>query len=67
MTQANQTQLGSAAGPSVARPGNASTVQTDDRARSDGGKTTEDKPVSKEQLEQIAEKALDHSKDEPGS
>lgn len=60
MAQPNQTQQGSAA----AKP---SVPPTDDRARTDGGKTTEDKPVSKEHLEQIADKARDHTKDEPGS
>lgn len=42
-------------------------MQTDDQARRDGGKTTEDESVSKEQVVQIEEKALDHTKDEPGS
>ena len=42
-------------------------MQTDDQARSDGGKATEDQPVSKEQMKQIEEKALDHTKDQPGS
>lgn len=42
-------------------------TQTDDQARRDGGKTGNDKTVSKEQIEKIAEKAVDHTKDEPGS
>ena len=59
MAQPNQTQAGSTKRSDI--------LQTDDRARTDGGKTTEDKPVSQEQLEQIAEKARDYTKDEPGS
>ena len=46
---------------------NESDMQTDDQARRDGGKTTEDKSVSKEQMKKIEEKATDHTKDEPGS
>ncbi len=41
--------------------------QTDDQARQDGGKTTENEPVSKAQMNMIEEKAKDHTKDEPGS
>ncbi|MFO0911409.1 MAG: hypothetical protein U0795_00505 [Pirellulales bacterium] len=41
--------------------------QTDDQARQDGGKTTENEYVSKAQMEMIEEKAKDHTKDEPGS
>ena len=63
----NQTREGSTAGTPLANPGDESDLQTDDQARRDGGKTTEDKPISKEQMEQIEEKALDHTKDEPGS
>ena len=55
------------AGTPIAIPADESDLQTDDQARRDGGKTTENKPVSKEQMEQIEEKALDHTKDEPGS
>lgn len=55
------------AGTPVPSPTDESARQTDDQARRDGGKTTEDKSVSKEQMEQIEEKALDHTKDEPGS
>ena len=56
-----------AAGSPLANPRDESAMQTDDQARRDGGKTTEDKPVSKEQMEIIEKKALDHTKDEPGS
>jgi hypothetical protein len=68
MADHNPTQGGSiAAGTPLANPNDKAAMQTDDQARRDGGKTTEDKPVSKEQMEQIEEKALDHTKDEPGS
>jgi hypothetical protein len=68
MANHNPTQGGSiAAGTPLANPGDESAVQTDDQARRDGGKTTECKPVSKEQMKIIEKKALDHTKDEPGS
>lgn len=68
MPNHNQTHGGSIAkGTPLPNPADGSEMQTDDQARRDGGKTTEDKPVSKEQMEQIEEKALDHTKDEPGS
>ena len=63
-----QTQRGSrTTGTSFPSRADESTLQTDDSARKDGGKTTENKPVSKEQLDMIAEKAVDHTRDEPGS
>lgn len=55
------------AGTPIPMPTEKSDPQTDDQARRDGGKTTDGKSVSKKQLEQIEEKALDHTKDEPGS
>ena len=68
MADHNQTRGGSiAAGTPPVNPNDESAMQTDDQARRDGGKTTEDKPVSKEQMKKIEEKALDHTKDEPGS
>jgi hypothetical protein len=68
MADHNQTQGGSiAAGTPSADPSDKSAMQTDDQARRDGGKTTEDKPVSEEQMEKIEEKALNQTKDEPGS
>lgn len=67
MARHNQTRHGAAARQPTKSPASESILQTDDRARTDGGKTTDDKPVSKEQLEQIAEKAREHTKDEPGS
>ena len=68
MADHNQTRGGSiAAGNPVVKLGDDSAMQTDDQARRDGGKTTEDKAVSKEQMDKIEEKALDHTKDEPGS
>ncbi len=55
------------AGTPVPNPADKSATQTDDQARRDGGKTTDDKAVSKEQIEKIEEKAQDHTKEEPGS
>jgi hypothetical protein len=40
---------------------------TDDSARSDGGKTTEDQPVSSEKLKELAHSAIDHTREESGS
>ena len=54
-------------GTPVPNPTDKSVTQTDDQARRDGGKPTDNKPVSKEQMEKIEEQALDHTKDEPGS
>ena len=64
MTGQNPSPSNSAANPG---PADKSDTQTNDQARRDGGKAAEDKSVSKEQLEKIEEKALDHTKDEPGS
>ena len=68
MAHDKQTQSGATtAAPPIANPTDESGMQTDDQARRDGGKTTEDKSVSKEQMDKIKENALDHTKDEPGS
>ena len=55
------------AGTPIPNPTDKSDTETDDQARRDGGKTADDKSVSKQQTEQIEEKAIDHTKDEPGS
>ena len=57
----------STAGTPIPDPKDKSNPPTNDQARRDGGKTGEDKSVSKKQIEQIKEKALDHTKEEPGS
>lgn len=40
---------------------------TDDGARRDGGRTTEDKPVSPEKIHELAHTAIDHTREESGS
>jgi hypothetical protein len=55
------------AGTPIPNPVEKSPPETDDQARRDGGKTAEGETVSKEQIELIKEKAVDHTKDEPGS
>jgi hypothetical protein len=40
---------------------------TDDRVRTDGGKSTEDRRIPKEEFEKMKSNAVDHGKDEPGS
>ncbi len=57
MADHNPTRGGSnTAGTFIPNPADESDMQTDDQARRDGGKTTEDKTVSKEQMEKIEEK-----------
>jgi hypothetical protein len=56
-----------AVGTPLPNPTDKSATQTDDQARRDGGKTTDNKWVNTEQREKIEEKALDHTKEEPGS
>jgi hypothetical protein len=55
------------AGTPIPNPTDKSVTQPDDQARRDGGKPTDNKWVSTEQREKIEEKALDHTKEEPGS
>ena len=42
-------------------------VTIDDAARKDGGKTTEDKPVTTTNQMKISKSAVDHTREEPGS
>ena len=68
MADENRTpSCSNAAGTPIPNPAEKSETQTNDQARRDGGKTGADKSVTKEQREKIEEKALDHTKDEPGS
>lgn len=68
MANQDQNAIGTEpAGTPIPSPADKSVPQTNDQARRDGGKPADDKPVSKEQIEKIEEKAVDHTKDEPGS
>lgn len=40
---------------------------TDDSARTDGGKTTEQQPVSAQKMKDLGHTAIDHTQEEPGS
>jgi hypothetical protein len=40
---------------------------TDDRVRTDGGKSTEGRRIPQEEFEKMKANAVDHGKDEPGS
>jgi hypothetical protein len=40
---------------------------TDDSARSDGGNTTENQPVSDQKMKNLGHTAIDHTREESGS
>jgi len=68
MADLNQVPAGSnAAGTPIPNPADKSATQTDDQARRDGGKPTDNKWTSTEQREMIEKQARDHTKEEPGS
>jgi hypothetical protein len=68
MADKSPTPSGSnARGTPVPNPKDNPGTLIDDQASRDGGKPTENEAVTKEQMEKIEEKALDHTKDEPGS